>query len=140
MLGKFPRYTFHVGRLPGKDVPILTEEVDERAFLFGIQVHANGGGLAGISFNKFHMLGLYGGLEYSFRVRNLLLRSRHLRSMDLGLDLLELLTVEDCFSEGGFTKLALPCLGEASVNGDDVVWSGNLELVIDKAWPCEEGV
>ena len=35
MLGKFPRYTFHVGRLPGEDVPILTEELDERAFYLG---------------------------------------------------------------------------------------------------------
>ena len=63
MLGKFPRYNFHVGRLPGKDVPILTEELDERAFLFGIQVRPNGGGLGGIAYHKFHRLGLDGGLE-----------------------------------------------------------------------------
>ena len=63
MLGKFPRYTFYVGRLPGKDAPILTEELDERAFLFGIQVRPNGGDLGGIAYHKFHRLGLDGGLE-----------------------------------------------------------------------------
>ena len=31
-------YTRHVRRLPCKDVPVLTDELDERAFLFGIQV------------------------------------------------------------------------------------------------------
>lgn len=73
MLGKFPRYTFHVGRLSGKDVPILTEELDERAFLFGIQVRPNGGGLGGIAYHKFHRLGLDGGLECWSGVGNLFL-------------------------------------------------------------------
>ena len=63
MLGKFPMYTFHVGRLLGKDVPILTEELDERAFLFGIQIRPNGGGLGGIAYHKFHQVGFDGGLE-----------------------------------------------------------------------------
>jgi hypothetical protein len=34
VLGKFPRNTRHVSRLPCKDIPILTEEFDERVFLF----------------------------------------------------------------------------------------------------------
>ena len=38
VLSEFPRYTWHVRRLPCKNVPILTDELDERAFLFGIQV------------------------------------------------------------------------------------------------------
>ena len=78
MLGKFPRYTFHVGRLSGKYVPILTEELDERAFLFGIQVRPNGGGLGGIAYHKFHRLGLDGGLERRSGVGDLLLRHGHL--------------------------------------------------------------
>jgi hypothetical protein len=38
MLGEFPRYTYHVRWLPCEDVPVLTEELDKRAFLFGGQV------------------------------------------------------------------------------------------------------
>ena len=36
VLSEFPRYTWHVRRLPCKDVPVLTDELDERAFLFWI--------------------------------------------------------------------------------------------------------
>ena len=38
VLSEFPRYTWHVRRLPCKDVPVLMDELDEHAFLFGIQV------------------------------------------------------------------------------------------------------
>ena len=38
VLSEFPRYTWQVRRFPCKDVPILTDELGERAFLFGIQV------------------------------------------------------------------------------------------------------
>ena len=38
VLSKFSRYTRHVRRLPCKDVPVLMDELDERAFLFWIQV------------------------------------------------------------------------------------------------------
>ena len=38
VLSEFPRDTRHVGRFPCKDVPVLTDELDERAFLFWIQV------------------------------------------------------------------------------------------------------
>ena len=34
VLSEFPRYTWHVRRLPHKDVPVLTDELDECAFLF----------------------------------------------------------------------------------------------------------
>ena len=38
VLSEFSRYTRHVRRFPCKDVPVLTYELDERTFLFGIQV------------------------------------------------------------------------------------------------------
>ena len=38
MLGEFCRYTWHVFRGPCKDVSILTEEIDELAFLFAVKV------------------------------------------------------------------------------------------------------
>ena len=41
VLSEFPRYTWNVRRFPCTDVLILTDELDERAFLFGIQVSAD---------------------------------------------------------------------------------------------------
>ena len=38
VLSEFSRYTWHVRRFPCKNVPILTDELDERAFLFRIQI------------------------------------------------------------------------------------------------------
>ena len=38
VLSEFSRYTWHVRRFPCKDVPVLTDELDERAFLFRIQI------------------------------------------------------------------------------------------------------
>ena len=38
VLSEFSRDTRHVRRLPCKDVSVLTDELDERAFLFWIQV------------------------------------------------------------------------------------------------------
>ena len=38
VLSEFSRDTQHVRRLPCKDVPVLTDELDECAFLFWIQV------------------------------------------------------------------------------------------------------
>ena len=38
VLGECSWYTRHVRRFPCKDVPVLTDELDERAFLFWIQI------------------------------------------------------------------------------------------------------
>ena len=38
VLSEFSRYTRHVRRFPCKDVPVLMDELDERAFLFWIQI------------------------------------------------------------------------------------------------------
>ena len=38
VLSEFPQDTRYVGRFPCKDVPVLTDELDERAFLFRIQI------------------------------------------------------------------------------------------------------
>src|SRR4051812_187246 len=48
--------------------------------------------------------------------------------------------VEDNFREGCFINLAVPCLGKASGYGDDTVWSGYLEFVVDEAWLGHERV
>ena len=41
VLSEFPRYTWHVRRFPCEDVPVLTDELNERAFLFWIQISAD---------------------------------------------------------------------------------------------------
>ena len=41
VLSEFSRYTWHVRRFPCKNVPVLMDELDERAFLFRIQVSAD---------------------------------------------------------------------------------------------------
>ena len=38
MLGEFRRYSRHVFGGPCEDVPILTEKIDELAFLFAVEV------------------------------------------------------------------------------------------------------
>ena len=37
VLSQFPRYTWHVRRFSCEDVPVLTEELDERFFLFAVE-------------------------------------------------------------------------------------------------------
>ena len=43
MLSQSPGNTWHVRRLPCEDVPVLTEELDERFFLFGVECGRNVG-------------------------------------------------------------------------------------------------
>ena len=45
VLSQLPGNTRHVRWLPREDVPVLTEELDELAFLFAVQSSGNVGGL-----------------------------------------------------------------------------------------------
>ena len=59
VLSEFSQCTWHVRRFPCKDVPILTDELDERAFLFRIQVSADAkllGRIAGYEVNKLSLI------------------------------------------------------------------------------------
>ena len=58
VLSEFPRYTWHVRGLPCKNVPILTDELDERALLFGIQVGTDSELLGRIAGHEVNKLGL----------------------------------------------------------------------------------
>ena len=58
VLSEFPRYTWLVRRLPCKDVPVLTNELDERAFLFQIQVSADAKLLGRIARHEINKLSL----------------------------------------------------------------------------------
>ena len=65
VLDVLPRDTRHVLWGPCKDIPILTEEVDELAFLFAVEAgaHDNVLAAAGVFRVQLHFLGLLGGLE-----------------------------------------------------------------------------
>ena len=65
MLGVLPRDTRHVLWGPCKNIPILTEEVDELAFLFAVEAGAHDDVLATARVFRvqLHLLGLLGGLE-----------------------------------------------------------------------------
>ena len=65
VLGVLPRDTRHVLGGPCEDIPILTEEVDELAFLFAVEAGAYDNVLAaaGVFWVELHFLGLLGRLE-----------------------------------------------------------------------------
>ena len=65
VLGVLPRDTRHVFGGPCEDIQILTEEVDELAFLFAVEAsaHDNVLAVAGAFRVQLHFLGLLGGLE-----------------------------------------------------------------------------
>src|SRR4051812_12525688 len=67
VLSEFSRYR-HVGRFPCKDVPILTNEFDERAFLFRIYPSPNGELLRRITRDKIILLGIFRQLKLKWRV------------------------------------------------------------------------
>ena len=63
VLGKFPRYSRHVLRGPFKDIPILTEELDELAFLFSAPSGPDDAALARLGGVQNDLLAIFGGLE-----------------------------------------------------------------------------
>src|SRR3954462_883244 len=58
VLSELPRYTRHVRGFPCKDVPILTDELDERVFLFRIQIGTDAELLGWITSHEINQLGL----------------------------------------------------------------------------------
>src|ERR1041385_4769932 len=77
VLGKFPRYTRHVMWGPFKDVTVLTEELDELAFLFAAEPSPNNDALARVGGVQGNPLVVLGCLKYGLIIRSLGLRARH---------------------------------------------------------------
>ena len=48
VLGEFPGYSWHVGWAPCKNFPALTDELDERAFLFWREIFRHESGFGGV--------------------------------------------------------------------------------------------
>src|ERR1041385_4949344 len=76
VLGKFPRYTRHVMWGPCKDVMVLTEELDELAFLFAAEPDPNDDTLAGVGGVQGGPLAVLGCLKHILIIRSLGLRAR----------------------------------------------------------------
>src|SRR3954469_12879475 len=102
VLGKFPRYSRHVLWGPCKDVPVLTEELDELAFLFAAESGPNDAALARLGGVQNNPLAVLGCLKCSLIIRSLGLHARH-GCLHLGLghchDLVELAPL--CINDQG---------------------------------------
>ena len=69
MLGEFHRYTWHVFGGPCEDVPILTEEINELAFLFAVEVCAYDSVPLRVLRIQGYLLCLLGRLERTLSLR-----------------------------------------------------------------------
>ena len=63
VLGEFPGYSWHVGWTPCEDFPALTEELDERAFLYGREAFRHQSGLGGVRRVDLMRPGVTAGVE-----------------------------------------------------------------------------
>ena len=90
MLNQFPRNTRHVLWSPCEDVPILTEELDERAFLFRVQARADHSDAVRIGFVQPDLLRVLVRLEGCLGALPCSILQVLLGEVDLALNLLEL--------------------------------------------------
>ena len=63
MLGEFPGNPWHVRWTPGEDLPVLTEEFDEREFLCGTQVVGDEGRLGRVRWVDLEFLRVHRRVE-----------------------------------------------------------------------------
>ena len=118
VLSEFSRYTWDVRRLPCKDVPILTDELDERAFLFGIQIAADAELLRRVTWGKVNKLRLGGRFKLQRRVMlcSWFLEGVHIRRVNIVLIKFELLrgtghlSVSRLPSSHSKATFRLPCM------------------------------
>ena len=66
VLGEFPGYSWHVSWAPCEDFPVLTEELEERAFLFRSEVFRHKSGLGGVRRVDLMRSGVATGVELNF--------------------------------------------------------------------------
>ena len=69
VLGEFPRYTRHVLGRPCENVPILTEELDELAFLFAVKVRPHEDELGLVVLVEVDLICVPRRLETCFAIR-----------------------------------------------------------------------
>jgi hypothetical protein len=118
MLNQFPRDSWHVSRLPCKDVPIFLEEFDEREFLFGTQCVAYVSNIGRLLRRQWYLLtecvlqldGHFGGLG---------VRHDRVRGGAINQGLFQLLEFCGCYhSVGHLTAFLVAVIGSLDVSPD----------------------
>ena len=135
VLGVLPWDTRHVLGGPCEDIPILTEEVDELAFLFVVEAGAYDNVLAAarVFWVELHFLGLLGGLEGGLVGR---LRGRDRRSRGLAcqgddpVELAPLLGNDQRLGQLCAVSGALQGLAVIAGDGDEALGTRHLHLQI----------
>src|SRR5918994_100522 len=137
MLSQSPGNTWHVSGLPCKNVPVLTEELDERFFLFWVECCGDAGrscfGVGRVNVNRLRLTGrlecrLCGGLLGSQQVTRIcvLLVFFELDRCHLGIGNL-----------GALLK-ALLCLFPITGDSDHTFGTGHLQFEVHVTWSSHE--
>ena len=66
VLREFPGYSWHVGWAPCEDFPALTEELNERAFLFWSEIFRHESGIGGVHRVDLMRSGVAAGIKLNF--------------------------------------------------------------------------
>ena len=118
MLSELPRYTWHARRFPCKNVLILTDEPDERAFLFRIQIGTHAELLGRIARHKVNKLSLSCRFELQGRImlRSWFLQWSHVHWINIVFVIFQSLCGTNRLCVGCITSLALLSDFTAPVN------------------------
>jgi hypothetical protein len=132
VLSEFPRYTQHVRWLPCEDVSVLTEELDEHAFVCGARVLANDDLLPGVARNEVDVHCIFGRLERRRRAKipSRTLEEGVLEPVDVEHHLLQLLLGDDGICLLVVVVLAFDRLVGVAENIDDAIWTQYLHPVL----------
>jgi hypothetical protein len=120
VLGDIPRYAGHVRGSPHKHLGVCTEKVDERCFLFGVELRADpdllAGVIAGVERDRLNHLCWLKVAGMALRIRHLL--GEALQVGDEGLSVLHAL-------HAAFVRVSV-----RGADGDDPVGARHLELEV----------
>ena len=123
MLGEFPRHTRHVLGGPREDVPVLTEELDELAFLFVVQARPHGDELGLVAFVEVDLLCILCRLEARFTICLDRFRLPLLLLAGLAFELLQFLVADHDHGH----VCAISSAGDGALvvsgDGDDPAWT-----------------
>ena len=122
--------------MPSEYISVLTEEIDELAFLFVVKVVTNGDFLGWVVRVEPRLLCVLAGAEGVFRLQSCLFSCRHFTWFHLLGELLELFFGNGGLCTEGVAELAFLCQLEISRDGYDTAFGAwQLEFVVDIAWP-----
>ena len=130
MLSQFPRNTRHVLWSPREDVPILTEELDELAFLFRVQARADYSDAVRVSFVQPDLLRVLVRLEGGLGALPRCIFQVLLGEVNLALDFLELLCDDQSLGQLRAVLGAVDGALEVPGYGDDPLRSRHLHLQV----------